>query len=122
MADDIQQSIRTRELRLVDAAGNDRAILTTGEDGAVSLKMLNTASAPTLSIAVEKDGRLLVEATDGNGIQRMKLDMKGNGSHTELSFSERDRKPRMVLMAEDKGPAGLFILDQYGKALFSTTP
>jgi len=48
--------------------------------------------------------------------------MKANGSHTELAFSERNRKPRMVLIAEDKGPAGLFILDQHGKALFSTAP
>ena len=122
MADDIQQSIRTRELRLVDAAGNDRAILTTKDDGIVAVQLLNASSKPTISISVDKDGRLLLEATDTNGIQRFKVDMKGNGSHTELAFSERDRKPRMVLMAEDKGPAGLFILDQYGKALFSTTP
>ncbi len=106
MADDIQQSIRTRELRLVDADGADRAVLTTNKNGTVELTVLNAASAPTMSISVEKDGRLLLEATDSNGIQRLKLDMKGNGSHTELSFSERDRKPRMVLMAEDKGRRG----------------
>jgi hypothetical protein len=122
MADDIQPSIRTRELRLVDAGGNDRAVMTTNEDGSVAIRLLNGQSKPTVSLSVEKDGRLLIEAVDGQGIQRLKLDMKGNGSHTELAFSERDRKPRMVLMAEDKGPAGLFILDQYGKALFSTTP
>lgn len=122
MADDIQQSIRTRELRLVDAAGQDRAVMTTNEDGTVAIRLLHAESKPSVSITVENDGRLLIEAVDGKGIQRLKLDMKGNGSHTELAFSERDRKPRMVLMAEDKGPAGLFILDQYGKALFSTTP
>jgi hypothetical protein len=144
MAEDIQESIRTRELRLVDAAGTDRAVLTTSDDGTVSLQILDGAKAPhlrlsvskdgdtqvllgkgdpaTCQINVEKDGRLLLEATDTRGIQRLKLNMKSDGSHTELAFSERDRKPRMVLMAEDKGPAGLFILDQYGKALFSTTP
>jgi len=144
MPDDIQQTVRTRELRLVDAAGVDRAVLTTQDDGTVALQILDGEAAPrvklsvskagdakillgksdpgSVSISVEKNGRLLLEANDNHGIQRLKLDMKGNGSHTELSFSERDRKPRMVLMAEDKGPAGLFILDPYGKALFSTTP
>jgi hypothetical protein len=122
MPDDVQQTIRTRELRLVDADGNDRAILTTGKDGTVSLKLTGADDKGNLSIAVEKDGRVLVEAVDSDGIQRMKLAMAGNGSHTELSFHERNRKPRMILMSEDKGPAGLFILDQHGKALFSTTP
>jgi hypothetical protein len=144
MADDIPQTIRTRELRLVDAAGTDRAVLTTTDDGMVSLQimdgtkgahvrlsvstdgetkvLLGKSDPATFQITIEKDGRLLVEANDTRGVQRLKLNMKSDGSHTELAFSERDRKPRMVLMAEDKGPAGLFILDQYGKALFSTTP
>lgn len=121
MPDDIQQVIKTRELRLVDKDGNDRAILTTTDEGDTKI-LLGNPNAPTLSLVLEKDGRLLVEGVDNQSVQRFKLDMKANGSHTEFSFSERNRKPRMVLMAEDKGPAGLFILDQYGKALFSTTP
>jgi hypothetical protein len=144
MPDDIQQVVRTRELRLTDAAGNDRAVLTTADDGNVTLQILDGEKSPrvrlsvgksgetkillgkndpaAVSLGVEADGGVLLELTDSEGIQRVKIDMKGNGRHTELSFSERNRKPRMVLMAEDKGPAGLFILDQYGKALFSTTP
>lgn len=144
MPDDVQQTIRTRELRLVDEAGKDRAILTTDENGSVGLKfvddaettrlfisvgktgetklVLGHADKPAITVTVEAEGRFLMEAVDNQGIARMKMDMKANGSHTELSFSEQNRKPRMVMMAEDKGPAGLFILDQYGKALFSTTP
>lgn len=144
MPDDVQQIVRTQELRLVDAKGKDRAVLTTGDDGAVSLRLIDGQDIErcrvsvddkgdakilfgkndpaSLSIMLEQDGRLLVEVADNEGVGRLKLDMKANGSHTELSFSERNRKPRMVLIAEDKGPAGLFILDQYGKALFSTTP
>lgn len=122
MPDDVQQTIRTRDLRLVDADGNDRAILTTNNEGNVSLKLTGANDNTHLSIGVDKDGRILIEAVDAEGIQRIKLAMAANGGHTELSFSERNRKPRMILMAEDKGPAGLFILDQYGKALFSTTP
>jgi hypothetical protein len=145
MSGDVSDTIRTRELRLVDESGNDRAILSADAAGGVTLCFTDESSqaririgvladgravlqfghvegANNLSVQVERDGRLLIEGVDNNGIERVKLEIKGNGSHTELAFSEKYRRPRMVLMAEDKGPAGLFILDQHGKALFSTTP
>jgi hypothetical protein len=145
MTDDIQQVIKTHELRLVDKNGSERAALMVEDNGDVVLKFEDGSAVPrarfgvtsngaalielgrgtghsNFSIGVEKDGRIIVQGYDNEGVERFKLEIKGNGSHTELSFHEKNKKPRMVLMAEDKGPAGLFILDQYGKALFSTTP
>ncbi len=145
MSDEVHSTIRTKELRLVDQSGQDKAVLAVDDQGCVNLTFLdgsdsprikigvdNTGRAlfqigrgvgvPNLSLGVDKDGKILIEATDNNGIERVKFELKGNGSHTELAFSEKSRRPRMVIMAEDKGPAGLFILDQHGKALFSTTP
>ena len=144
MSDEIYDSISTRSLRLVDSNGTERAVLATSNDG-VFLDFLDGSSKPrgrvgltddgrtvveisrgegipNLSMTCAKDGHLLIDIFDGEGIQRIKLEVKGNGSHTELSFHEKNRKPRMVLIAEDKGPAGLFIMDQHGRALFSTTP
>jgi hypothetical protein len=145
MSDEVSDIIRTRELRLVDKSGKDRAILTTDADGGVTLSFSDNADKPRLrvgllgdgrtvlemghgvgtpnfSLHVEADGRLLLEGVDNDGIERFKLEIKGNGSHTEVAFSEKYKRPRMVLMAEDNGPAGVFILDQHGKALFTTMP
>jgi hypothetical protein len=145
MSDEIHDVVRTKELRLVDKSGRDCAVLGGGENGSVSLAFLDgddkvrtkigvgergegllefshAGGSPSFSIIVEKDGRVVIEGWDNAGVERFKLELKGNGSHTELSFHEKYRKPRMLLIAEDKGPAGLFILDHDGKALFSTTP
>jgi hypothetical protein len=144
MTDDIQPAIRTKELRLVDDDGQDRAVLSTDEKGTflsfvdeshngrtrlgltqaglATLVLARADGQQNFSISVEPEGRVILEGYDNSGIERFRLELKSNGSHTELSFHEKQRKPRMVLMAEDKGPAGLFILDQHGKALFSTTP
>ncbi|HEY9789114.1 MAG TPA: hypothetical protein V6D22_01865 [Candidatus Obscuribacterales bacterium] len=144
MSDEIHDVLRTQELRLVDKSGRDCAVLSSGEKGSVSLSFLDSANkvrtkigvgengqavfelghaggASSFSIVVEQDGRVIIEGIDAEGVERFKLQLTGNGSHTELSFHEKYRKPRMLLMAEDKGPAGLFIMDTDGKALFTTT-
>ena len=144
MSDEIHDVVRTKELRLVDKSGRDCAVLGSGENGSVGLAFLDSENkvrtkigvgehgeallefehgggSPSFSIIVEQDGRVVIEGWDSAGVERFKLELKANGSHTELSFHEKYRKPRMLLMAEDKGPAGLFIMDTDGKALFTTT-
>jgi hypothetical protein len=145
MSDEVHNVLRTRELRLVDKNGRDCAVLDSSEDGAVTLTFLDSQNkvrtsigvnengqavlalgrgngGPSISMSVDAEGRVVVEGVDTESVVRFRLELKGNGSHTELSFNEKHRQPRMVLMAEDKGPAGLFIMDQHGRALFSTTP
>ena len=145
MSDEISSSVTTKELRLVDNDGRDRAVLAIDANGAVALKFSDQSGktrtqigindsgqalielgrgegVSSLAITVDPDGRVMVDGRDNEGVERFKLQIKGDGSHTELSFHEKYKKPRMVLIAEDKGPAGLFILDHNGKALFSTQP
>lgn len=145
MADEIHDSISTKELRLVDDAGKPRALFNTkpdgsvvvsfmdnnnqtrikvgvNEDGAALFEMSSGTEVPSMKLTVDKDGNVYLQGSDNHGVERFKLELRGNGSHTELSFHEKNKKPRMTLMAEDKGPAGLFILDHNGKALFSTNP
>jgi hypothetical protein len=145
MTEQLHDIIRTKELRLVGNDGTDRAVLETTDAGGVRLNFLDGANTvrtsvgigdngqamvqlahadgqSNFSISVESEGRVVISGVDNEGVERFKVEIKANGTHTELSFSEKQRKPRMVLMAEDKGPAGLFIMDHNGRALFSTTP
>lgn len=145
MNEDIHDQIRTKELTLVDNAGRARARLSGSEDGGVALvffdcqesarakiglqgdgkalvSLSRAGGAPHFAFSVDEEGHALVIGYDNDGVERFKLDIQGNGSHTELSFSDKNKKPRMVLMSEDRGPAGLFILDHHGKALFTTIP
>ncbi len=145
MSEHIQDQIRTKELLLVDNEGCTRARLGSDESGGVTLNFFDSKASSRAKIGILPDGKATVSLSradgsshfcllvdeeghslmigyDNDGVERFKLDIQGNGSHTELSFSDKNKKPRMVMMSEDRGPAGLFILDHHGKALFTTIP
>lgn len=55
------ESVETRQLRLVDAEGQVRAMLRVGDDGSPSLKLVDNNGDVRVALSVDEEGRALVE-------------------------------------------------------------
>jgi hypothetical protein len=54
-------SVETRQLRLVDAAGQVRAMLRVGDDGSPSLKLVDKSGDVRISLSIDESGRAAIE-------------------------------------------------------------
>jgi hypothetical protein len=74
-------SIETRQLRLVDAAGQVRAILRVGEDGSPSIKLVDNQGDVRIALSIDERGRAAVELLrDGKIGVTLHVDERGGSA------------------------------------------
>ena len=71
-------AVETRQLRLVDAAGQVRALLKVGDDGTPSFKLVDDHGGVRLAVSIDEAGRAAVETMrDGKVNVTLQTDDRG---------------------------------------------
>jgi hypothetical protein len=71
-------AVETRQLRLVDAAGQVRALLKVGDEGTPSLKLVDSHGDVRLAVSIDEAGRAAVETMrDGKVSATLQTDARG---------------------------------------------
>lgn len=94
--------ITGKEIRLVDAKGNPRALLDTGEDGSVRFTMFDKDQKPRLQLGADAE-QASISFLDGAGTPRYLVAQRNKGNDVLVTFLDAKGRTRYIQSLTSEG-------------------
>jgi hypothetical protein len=115
-ADTPAQSIAARQIMLVDARGNSRAVLHLNREGLPMLQLFDDGGKPRVGLGFVHDGTVGIDLADRKGVERALLSVNSEGVPA-LRLYDAGARPRMLAGVDSQGYSALNFYDAEGKLL-----